>query len=467
MDEVDAVESKIFSTPWEDLQPYLPGLRPAQHKVLSTLDGAPQYRLAITVDETLKQISGQEEVLFTNNETIPLDQVVFRIYPELFGTTVEMTNLRVDGNPADVGKSEHPSILIIPLKTILEPGSSVVVSMSFEYTMPEDGSSNYNIFASDQGLLTLAHFYPMLAVYDAKGWHTEIPSMQGDVTYTDAALYLVRVTAPVKGKVVTSGIQTAVKKSGRTQEVDFAAGPARDFFLSVGNDLTEQVTWWDDVKITSYAPEKLQTGNKTISSIVFPYPYTEFKIIATNTSAAGVEYPGLTTITQGFYDPEAEYGGLPSEVMLESVITHEAAHQWYYNLVGNDQVNNPWLDESLAQYITYRTFDRRYGKQGGDGYLASFYQRWDRVDRKEIPIGLPVSAYSETEYSAIVYGRGAIFFAELEKQLGQDEIDRFLQQYTKENQWQNATTGDLQLELETTCDCDLDSMFAEWILPIQ
>src|SRR5207247_1401289 len=26
---------------------------------------------------------------------------------------------------------------------------------------------------------------------------------------------------------------------------------------------------------------------------------------------------------------------------------HEASHQWFYSLVGNDQLNAPWLDEAF------------------------------------------------------------------------------------------------------------------------
>ena len=36
------------------------------------------------------------------------------------------------------------------------------------------------------------------------------------------------------------------------------------------------------------------------------------------------------------------------------VVAHEVGHQWFYNLVGNDQVDQPWLDEaSLMNPYTY------------------------------------------------------------------------------------------------------------------
>ncbi len=36
----------------------------------------------------------------------------------------------------------------------------------------------------------------------------------------------------------------------------------------------------------------------------------------------------------------------------ETAIIHEIAHQWWYGLVGNDQVREAYLDEGLAEYST-------------------------------------------------------------------------------------------------------------------
>ncbi len=31
-------------------------------------------------------------------------------------------------------------------------------------------------------------------------------------------------------------------------------------------------------------------------------------------------------------------------IVMEWIVVHEVLHQWWYSLVGNDQVNEPWLD---------------------------------------------------------------------------------------------------------------------------
>ena len=118
------------------------------------------------------------------------------------------------------------------------------------------------------------------------------------------------------------------------------------------------------------------------------YPYTEFDVASTPMQALGIEYPGMTGITLSVYDPDAEVAGLPSRVLIESVVAHEVAHQWFYNTVGNDQVDEPWLDEALAQYLTWLYYIDAYGRSAAQGYRESWDARWGRADMVKIPIGL-------------------------------------------------------------------------------
>jgi len=92
--------------------------------------------------------------------------------------------------------------------------------------------------------------------------------------------------------------------------------------------------------------------------------------------------------------------------MIESVVAHEVGHQWFYNVVGSDQINEPWLDEAVDQYVTGLYFLDAYGKSGYDGYRSTWQSRWERVSRANIPIGMPAEKYQGKEYGAIVYGRG-------------------------------------------------------------
>jgi aminopeptidase N len=41
-----------------------------------------------------------------------------------------------------------------------------------------------------------------------------------------------------------------------------------------------------------------------------------------------------------------------SKVNDTYVIYHEVAHQWFYGLLGNDQMRQPWVDEGFADFST-------------------------------------------------------------------------------------------------------------------
>jgi aminopeptidase N len=163
------------------------------------------------------------------------------------------------------------------------------------------------------------------------------------------------------------------------------------------------------------------------------------------------------------YDLDTQLGSLPARVIMESTVVHEVAHQWFYSTVGNDQLDEPWLDESLAQYATFLYYRERYGMAGATGFRASLESRWERVDREPIPIGLPVADYSQQEYGAIVYGRGPLFLEALADEMGQATFDDFLRDYYQTQKWDIATTQRFKALAESHCDCDLTPLFEEWV----
>jgi aminopeptidase N len=173
----------------------------------------------------------------------------------------------------------------------------------------------------------------------------------------------------------------------------------------------------------------------------------------------------MVAITSRIYDVSADYRGTPASVYMESTVAHEVGHQWFYALVGDDQLDDPWLDESLTQFITLQYYEDEYGQQGGDGFRQSLEGRWERVGNADIPIGLPVADYDGPEYGAIVYGRGPLFFDALRTEMGTEKFDAFLKDYTESLSWGIATPEFLQSLAEQHCACELDALFDEWVYP--
>ena len=155
--------------------------------------------------------------------------------------------------------------------------------------------------------------------------------------------------------------------------------------------------------------------------------------------------------------------GLPNPVMLESTVAHEVGHQWFYNVVGNNQVGEAWLDEAVVQYITGLYHLDRYGTSGYNGLRNSWISRWERVERADIPIGMPSESYAPIEYSAIVYGRGPLFIEALADEMGEETFNAFMQDYYQTNQWGISSGEGFKAAAEEFCECDLTDLFDEWV----
>ena len=466
----DDIISHLFDE-W-DYTFFLEGLITSEQAVLEHLPGATVYHLDMHILDDYLHLEGHEEVLYTNEEDVPLNEVYFRLFPNIAGGSITVSSVKVNNQDVEPYYEYENSALRVPLEA-LQPGEKVNILMDFTVEVAQEMGGNYGLFGYFDTVLVLDEFYPVIPVYDDEGWNVEIPPPHGDVTYFDASFYLVKVTAPASLVIATSGKEIARRHEGDTQVLAFAAGPARDFYVAASENYVKVTRTVGETVINSYAfPERKERAEMALdfaenalecySRRFGVYPYTEFDVVSTPMLAKGMEYPGIVALSQKLYDPSAVIDGFPSQVLLESVTAHEVAHQWFYNTVGNDQVDEPWLDEALAQYLTGLYYDDMYGESAAQEYRSSWDSLWGRVNREEIPIGLPSGEYESSEYSPIVYGRGPLFFMALAQEMG-PAFDMVLRDYYEFHKWGIATTDTLRQRAEYCCQCDLTVLFEEWV----
>ena len=480
---------------WDDRTIFGAGLIAAQRAMLDRLPGATVYHMDLQLSDDLLLLQGHEQVRYTNQEDEPLQEIYFRLFPNVTGGETAVSAVQVDGQRVEPAYEAFRSAMRVPLATALQPGEQVVVEMDLAVSVPQEMGGNYGLFGCFEGVLVLDTFYPVIPVYDDEGWNVEVPSPNGDLTYQDASFYLVRLIAPARLTVVASGIAVGRERAcpelservpreracpelsereGDAQVWTFAAGPARDFYLAASDRYTVVSAKVGETTVNSYALKEQEGGAElalrhavdaleSLNARLGTYPYTEFDVASTPMRALGIEYPGLVGISLRLYDPGEEVSGMPSQVVLESTVAHEVAHQWFYNVVGNDQADEPWLDEAIVQYVVGLYYVDVHGERAAQAYRASWQSRWDRVERAEIPIGMPTGRYAGQEYGAIVYGRGPFFVTALAEEMGQETFDAFLRDYVASHQW-GIGTGEAFKELaERHCQCDLSSLFEEWV----
>ncbi len=180
--------------------------------------------------------------------------------------------------------------------------------------------------------------------------------------------------------------------------------------------------------------------------------------IAETFNFTGIEYPGLIIIADRYWDT--------GNANLEITVAHEIAHQWWYSLVGNDQVGQPWLYESLTSYSEYvyvRTvYDDKRAKemQDGDRDWYNFYRGQGAPD---LALDLPVSSYADNNYGMIIYVKGPLFYAELEQLLGRERFLDALQLYFERHRYEIVQSVDVLNAFEDATGEDLDALFYRWV----
>jgi aminopeptidase N len=192
-----------------------------------------------------------------------------------------------------------------------------------------------------------------------------------------------------------------------------------------------------------------------------PYPFRELDIVESPTSAGGIEYPGLFTISSRLYQDPGQLN------FFEFATVHETAHQWFYSTVGSDQVNHPWLDEALAQYATLVYFEDRYGPEQGRIIQQQYFDPQYEQARERFgdrPAGLPVGAYEEEAYNAFIYAKAPKFFAAVRSQIGDDAFFGALKSYYSDFKFRNAYPSDLVKAFNAASGQDITPLYRQWIV---
>ena len=421
------------------------------------------------------QIQAAMRVCYTNTETVLLNQVYFRLFPNTPGYEGQMTvsEVRVEGLPVGPALVSEESALLVPFHHALEPGQSVQIDMIYQTTLPTSTGPGNGLFGYDLNILSLAGFYPTIAVFDQNGWHVEVAPHFVDAVYSDVALYEVAFTVPAEMMVVTSGsiVRTLPQPDG-SKTIEAVGGPMRDFFVAMSPNFQHLNRVVNGTVVSSYFPAgneakgrlALEVGAQTLDlfeQLFGPYPYQEFDLVAVPQPASlgGVEYPGLVALAERYYSGD--------DSLMEFVTAHEVAHQWWYGLVGNDPVTHPWLDEALAQYSVVHYFETRYGPHMRSGTIQQMFTpyHWHLRDTgADRPVSGPATGFSEPLYFPVVYGKGPLFFEAVRTRLGDQAYLAALSQYAARFRYGIAQPEDLLNTLAEVGGQPVDDLYRDWIL---
>jgi hypothetical protein len=459
----------------DELAFYRPGLLPAHQRDLDLLDHPTRYDLTLQFDPATLLLTGNQIVRYVNRQTTPLNEIYFRTfanYPESGGKII-FTRVALNGALAPSAFEVEGTALKIPLTQPLAPGAVATIQLDWTITIPRDSKAHYADFGASDSITTLPTILPLIPAYDAQGWHIELPPAYGDLVYADMAFFAVTLTVPSKLNVIASGTTVEVRdnRDGTTTH-RIVGAPMRDFDLNLTEKMQKASATVGEVTINSwFEPNDADAGKRALQfatdafkifqNRIGAYPYRELDVVETPTTAGGIEYPGVIVIGRNLYRNERE------RQFFEFATAHEVAHQWWYALVGNDQVNAPWQDEALTQYTTLMYYEERQGAQAGQAILKQVFQDvYDRAKKagRDAAVGQPVRAFDERAYGEIVYGKGPLFFDALRKKMGDDAFYKFLRTYFERYRYKNAMPEDLLKTAEEIAGQSLRAEYQEWIL---
>ncbi|MEW8958666.1 MAG: M1 family aminopeptidase [Moorella sp. (in: firmicutes)] len=378
----------------------------------------PVYDLQASYDPNLSQLAGRLFLAYQNPNLLSLEKLYFNLPANApYGKGSQITVSRVSVNNRPVTFNTKGSTLEVFLPAVLAPQETIFVAISFT-TKIQDGASGR--LGRTGATLMAAGWYPILAPYVAGSWQGMASAYFGEPYFAGSAYYRVRLTVPTGYRVLASGRETGKwEEEGQViwtfnsdqpiREFAFTAAAGWDFITRQAGPVQLVMAARDEPAMAALeaAERALDFFQRVFGT--YPYSYLHLAFVPLD-DLAGMEYPGFIIISN-------RKGFNPATVV------HEVAHQWWYNLVGNDSVRSAWIDEGLAEYSTlmfYRNFN-----------TALYQTKLDEIKRLGAltgqPVDLSLEEYGDEQaYRRAVYNRGALFWLEMEQAVGGEVLRQAL-----------------------------------------
>ena len=251
--------------------------------------------------------------------------------------------------------------------------------------------------------------------------------------------------------IATSGKLIKETKKEELKTCEYKINNARSFSVVVSKDFnvlktkvgnTEILYYYYDDEFSSQNIKVIESSLEYFNNTFGTYPYETFSVVKTPFIEGGMEYPGLVYIQEGL--PENQY---------KEVIVHETAHQWWQSVVGNNEIEQGFLDEGLAEYSVILFYDahlefghsRKELVSSCEKSYKSFCTVYDKVF-KSVNTKMVRSLKdftSDFEYVNIAYVKPCIMYDYFRTTVGEKKFFNGLKRYYEDFKFNNATADDL------------------------
>lgn len=473
------------------------------------------YKINVSLDDANNVLKGNISMVYTNNSPNELTELYMHLWPNAYknrntafakqhlenGKTdfyfakpeeqgsIDSLNFKINNIAVKWNLTNDIDIALITLNQPLKTGDKISLSTPFYVILPKV----FSRIGHEKQLYCITQWFPKPAVFDVNGWNP-IPYLDQGEFYSEFGSFDVSITVPKNYVVAATGnlqnedeklfLNTLATKPAVEYEVppissnafktlryiqdsvhDFAWFASKEFNVKKGevslqNGKTIE-TWLFAKNINSEGINHINEGVKYYSDHIGNYPYNLAQVVITPLEAGGgMEYPTITNC--GSID--------------RTTIIHEVGHNWFYGILGSNERDHPWMDESLNTYYENRCSQEQIDNSSRKGLKKDIVKDLFNLDmegfgqarllfaiaarKNEDQAGnLASTTYTDFNYGAIIYAKNPLSFYMLQNYLGNNKFDSMMQACYEKWKFKHPLPNDFKYHAETFTGKDLSWFF--------
>ncbi|MFM9944899.1 MAG: M1 family metallopeptidase [Bacteroidia bacterium] len=467
------------------------------------------YNIEVTLDDQKHILRGFETMEYINNSPNALGEIYIHLWPNAYKNNhtafavqqlensktsfyfakdyergyIDSLDFFINGNGTTWAfDTDNQDIAKIILNNPLKPGEKCIISTPFLVKIPKV----FSRLGHDGQTYNITQWYPKPAVYDVNGWNP-MPYLDQGEFYSEFGSFDVKINLPKNYIVAATGVlisedenlfrnekgtntgiieNTFCKTPIKTVEFrqdsihDFAWFASKNFGIKAGSIVIGGKT----IETFVYSQKKEDLNGKNMEAIKTAltyysanagnYPYSHATVVKSELKAGGgMEYPMITVC----------------DFLNREVIIHEVGHNWFYGILANNERRYPWMDESINSYFEteamkesdvtkVQTKRESFIDKATDFSLDLMAVNASRINTSQA-VGLHSADYTDLNYGAMVYGKGALVFKHLRVYLGDEIFKKCFNTYYQTWKYKHPLPGDMQQVFETVSGKKLDWFF--------
>lgn len=450
----------------------------------NAVKNADNYTIVCAYDGENHILSAVQTVEMTNRSSNSFKAVKFHLYPNAYREDAQnavvpatykgiaypngeswgeitVDGVKAEGNPvAYTVEGEDCDILSVPVEEWF-PDEKITVEITYTVSL----ANIKHRLGWTKNSVNLGNFYPVLCHIENDNYSTSPYYNVGDPFVSEVANYNVTIKVDESYMVASTGNLTEANAENGFVNYNYTADAVRDFALVLSNRYKKLSQTVDDTTINYYyyndtdSEASLDTAVRAFEYFcrkIGDYPYKQLSVCETDFCYGGMEYPSLVMITSG------------SKSYREAIV-HETAHQWFYATVGNNQIEDAWMDEGLAEFLTYLYLDNCDDTPLSQNILANIktYTTYVDVlnnyyDNVDITYRSLDKYKNDNEYVIMTYIKGSLMFNTLYETMGESKFFKALGDYYKHYSFQIATPAQMSDCFSKTGGAELSTIFSNY-----